>query len=48
MHIGMILLVWLGTAVVLVVGLVASGMLTIKIEKIDPDEENSDDGCDEE
>lgn len=47
MHTGMILLVWLATAVILVVGMVASGMLTIKIEKVDPDEKDRDEESEE-
>lgn len=42
MHTGIILLVWIATAVILVVGMVASGMLTVKIEKVDPDEKDRD------
>lgn len=48
MHTGIILLVWLVTAVVLVVGLVASGFVSIKIEKIDPDDSDWDDDTDDE
>lgn len=47
MHTGIILLVWIATAVILVVGMVASGMLTVKIEKVDPDEKDRDEDSEE-
>lgn len=43
MHTGIILLAWIIAAVVLFLGMVASGFVTIKIEKVDPDDENQDD-----
>lgn len=48
MHIGIILLGWLVSAVVLIGGLVASGILTIKIERIDQDDEDDGDSDGEE
>ena len=45
MHTGMILLVWFIIAIVIVVGMFASGMLSVKIEMVDPEE---DDDADEE